>query len=259
MQGGQSMKLTQQQIMTVVNRYITVMGGYLGDFSYRTHADFYPEYCGIDDVFPETYDGTTRERFIQILTTRKPHDQAKILRGVVDRFGDNDAGSEPRMRLRGEILQWAAGLEGTAMITIASPAETREVVLRALGDANNLIQTSGPASVVDRIHTALHGHLLAVCESAGIEVENDASATRALKLLRQQHPALQATGPRAEDITRVLNSLANVLDTLNPIRNNASVAHPNRELLDAPEALLAINAGRTIFAYLDEKLGHRQP
>ena len=31
--------------MKIVNRYIGVTGGYLGDFSYRTDADFYPEHC----------------------------------------------------------------------------------------------------------------------------------------------------------------------------------------------------------------------
>ncbi len=249
------MSLSNQQIMTVVNRYIGVEGGYLGDFSYRTHTDFYPEFCGIDDVFPETMPGTTRQRFIDILTTRTPHDQAKILRGTIDRFGDNDSEAPSRLRLREEILRWAAELEGTAMISIVSPGETRTVVLRALADAESLMRTNGPTSVVDRIHTALHGHLLAVCENAGIELEDDTTSARALKMLRQQHPALQPTGPRADDITRVLNSMANILDVLNPIRNNASVAHPNRELLEEPEALLAINAGRTIFAYLDSKLG----
>jgi hypothetical protein len=252
------MPLSTQQIMTVVNRYIGVTGGYLGDFSYRTHSDFYPEYCGIDDVFPDTYDGTTRQRFIEILSTRNPHDQAKILRGVVARFGDDDENTPSRVQLRQQILQWAAELEGATMITIASPVLTRSVVLRALGDADNLIRTSGAPSVVDRIHTALHGHLLSLCESAGIEIEDQMTTTRALRLLRQHHPALQESGPRAQDVTRVLNSMGNVLDTLNPIRNNASVAHPNIELLDEPEALLAINAGRTIFAYLDAKLGHRE-
>lgn len=178
---------------------------------------------------------------------------------MVARFGSDDEETPARLRVRQEILQWAAELDGTTMIAIASPVETRAVVIRALGDAENLIRTSGATRAVDRIHTELHGHLLAVCEGAGIEIEEGATSTRALKLLRQHHPALQATGPRADDITRVLNSLANVLDTLNPIRNNASVAHPNIQLLDDPEALLAINAGRPIFAYLDAKLGHREP
>ena len=42
------MTLTRQEVLKVVNRYIGVDGGYLGDFSYRTHADFYPEYCDLD-------------------------------------------------------------------------------------------------------------------------------------------------------------------------------------------------------------------
>lgn len=183
--------------------------------------------------------------------------QQSLLRGVVDRFGDQDHETPSRVRIRQEILQWAAGLEGVSMITVASPTETRAIVLRALGDAENPMRTSGATSAVDRIRTALHGHLLAVCESSGIELEEDVTSTRALKLLRQNHPEFQATGPRANNITRVLNALASVLDTLNSIRNNASVAHPNIDLLDDPEALLAINAGRTIFAYLDSKLGPR--
>jgi len=44
------------------------------------------------------------------------------------------------------------------------------------------------------------------------------------------------------------------MDTLNTMRNHSSLAHPNSVLLDDSEALLAINATRTIFHYLDGKL-----
>jgi hypothetical protein len=47
--------------------------------------------------------------------------------------------------------------------------------------------------------------------------------------------------------------MAATLDALNTIRNNASAAHPNEDLLGDPEALLAINAGRTIFTYVAQK------
>jgi hypothetical protein len=36
--------LTNGQILGIVNRYIGVSGGYLGDFTYGTHSDFYAEY-----------------------------------------------------------------------------------------------------------------------------------------------------------------------------------------------------------------------
>lgn len=39
--------LRQRDVMVMVNRWIGVSGGYLGDFTYRTHAEFYPEYCGL--------------------------------------------------------------------------------------------------------------------------------------------------------------------------------------------------------------------
>ena len=55
-------------MMKVVNRYIGVAGGYIGDFSYRTHAEFYPEYCDLA-IDPNNYAGTTRERFIEIRST----------------------------------------------------------------------------------------------------------------------------------------------------------------------------------------------
>ncbi|WP_373235095.1 hypothetical protein [Mycobacterium marinum] len=113
------MSLTRQEVMKVVNRYIGVSGGYLGDFSYRTHAEFYPEYCGLD-IEPNTYPGTTRERFIEILSTRSPYEQAKILRGVIDRFGD-DADHPNRSPLRPELEGWIARLEGAPAVELDTP------------------------------------------------------------------------------------------------------------------------------------------
>lgn len=52
---------------------------------------------------------------------------------------------------------------------------------------------------------------------------------------------------------RILSSLSNVIDCLNPVRNNASLAHANEELLGKDEAMLTINAARTVFQYLDSK------
>ncbi|MEZ4673914.1 MAG: hypothetical protein R2932_06675 [Caldilineaceae bacterium] len=76
------MSLTKAEIIRLVNNYIEVSGGYLGDFSYQSHAEFYPTYCGIDNIDPFDYEGTTRERFIKILETASPNVQAKIIRGI---------------------------------------------------------------------------------------------------------------------------------------------------------------------------------
>jgi hypothetical protein len=117
------------------------------------------------------------------------------------------------------------------------------------------METSGAVSGVDRIHTALHAYLRAVCHRENISYNKDDSMTRLFKLLRQHHPALQNLGPRSQDIERVFQSIANIMDALSPIRNNASVAHPNVDLLEKEEAMLVINAARTLLHYLDAKFG----
>ncbi|MDP1716155.1 MAG: abortive infection family protein [Anaerolineales bacterium] len=242
--------------MKIVNRYIGVTGGYLGDFSYRTHADFYPEYCNLD-INPHPLEGTTRERFIEILKISSPDVQANIVRGVLERF-PIVAENKPATRtqeLFDELIEIARRLEGASPIATPDPKTTSVIVERAISDVEALLQSNGAISGVDRIHTALHGYLQAVCDSEKITYAKDDSMAKLFKSLRQSHPALQNLGSRSQDIERVFQSFASVLDALNPIRNNASVAHPNNDLLEKDEAMLVINAARTLWHYLDAKFG----
>ena len=75
-----------------------------------------------------------------------------------------------------------------------------------------------------------------------------------LKKLLQAHPKLRDLGPRGRDIETVLKASGSILDALNPVRNNASVAHPNLQLLGPNEAQLVINVGRSLLAYIDGKI-----
>ena len=51
----------------------------------------------------------------------------------------------------------------------------------------------------------------------------------------------------------VLEAAEMGVDALNPVRNNASVAHPNEVLIGEPEAMLVINTVRTLLSYLENK------
>jgi len=239
--------------MRIVNRYIGVSGGYLGDFSYRTHADFYPEHCDLD-IDPYKYEGTTRERFIAILTSLPPRDQARVLRGVIERFPVGEGPNTRTEAAHNELLEVAHRLETGGLVAGVVPRITSDVVSLAIGDAEALLHTSGPTSAVDRIHTSLHGYLMAVCDSAGVAYAPADSMVALFKKLRSGHPKLVDLGPRAQDIEKVLNSCASILDAMLPVRNRASVAHPNTELLGEEEARLVINVGRTLLNYLDAKL-----
>lgn len=130
-----------------------------------------------------------------------------------------------------------------------------EVVARALIDSETLLQSSGPISAVDRLHTALHGYFDHACNASGLSTVEGASITSLFKTLRTSHPALRAESGQDNEITKVLNSFASVVDALNALRNNASVAHPNKKLLGEAEAHLMVNACRTLFHYVHSKIG----
>jgi hypothetical protein len=249
--------LTEAEIVRIVNRYIGVSGGYLGlpdRFTYRTHAEFYAEYCDLSvDLSP--FEGTTRETFMAALASLSSRDQAKVLRGLIERFPPDERGAPTsRPTAHGVLLSYIERLESGPLVASLTPQTTSDVVLRALQDAENLIQTSGPTSAVDRVHTVLHGYLIAVCDGARVARGGRETTVALLRKLESGHAKFADLGPRTQDIKTILNASASILDALLPVRNQASVAHPNEVLLGEDEARLIINVGRTLLNYLDAKL-----
>lgn len=242
--------LKDLQIRNLVQKYIGVEGGYLADFSYRTHAEFYTDLEL--DIDPNKYSGTTRERFIQILSQSTPDVQATILDGILSRFpvGSDD---ERTQSLADEIRGWTISLRSGA-VPHPKPVNAHETVRRALADAEFLTQKNGATSAVDRVHTALHGYLIGLCTDEAIALPADASLTQVFKALRKFHPAFGSQQHRSQDLEKILNALASIVDAINSIRNSASVAHPNEVLLADAEACLAVNASSTLFHYLESKM-----
>jgi hypothetical protein len=245
--------LSGGETLRIVNGYIGVEGGYLLGFSYRGLREFYQLHCDLD-IDPEALypNSTTRERFMSVLKESSPDVQARILRGLIERVPEPTA--NPSLVTRSDIENLVHRLEGLPVpqVKLSSP---REVVERALLDADVLLERRDAVSAVDRLHTAMHGYLKAACDNAGIAYERDWSATRLLRILRESHPALQEEIARSDEIGRILMSFGGVVDAFGSIRNNASLAHPNEFLLGDAEAKLVVNACRTILHYLEMKLG----
>lgn len=243
--------LTRPEIYQVVNGYIGVSGGYLGDFSYRSHQEFYPYYCDLD-IDPLKLSGTTRERFIAILEEADPSSQAKILRGVLSKY---PAGSEPQRTE--EKFEQIAGLirrlEGEAVPAFSLAASSRAVE-EALKDVEVLVAANGATSAIDRIHTALHGYMIAALTDGDIEHDPQAGLPALYSRLRSEHPRLNEASEFGEEVSRIVRSFGGIIESLNTFRNDGSRAHPNEILLAEAEAHLAINTARTILHYLDAKL-----
>lgn len=230
----------------------------MGDFYDRkTLKEFYQIDCDLDIHPNYNYQGKIREEFRAILEIQHPHVQARILRGVLKRFSpyQNDAPHTRTKELRKKLINIHNRLAShTDMVHFVTPDNSSDAVRRALADAQNLIRTGGTPHAVDRIHTALHGYFKNLCDQENIQYDADASITKLFKRLRKDHPAFHDYGPKKSEIQKVLNSIANIVDALNPIRNEASSAHPTDSLLSDAEATLAINAGLSILQYTEHKL-----
>jgi hypothetical protein len=131
---------------------------------------------------------------------------------------------------------------------------TSEFVERTLAEAEHLVRAKGATSGVDRIHSALHGYLRVVCDKASITYTEADRIEELFKKIRASHASFAVPGPRAQDIALITDKFCAIMNVLDPIRNRGSFAHPTKGLLAVPEAMLVINAARTIFHYLDAKL-----
>lgn len=132
--------LTRQEVMIVVNRWIGVSGGYLGDLSYRTHAEFYPEYCNLD-YDPLAHEGTTRERFIEILSNAPPLDQARIVQGVIERFpvAQEEAPATRTLDLQRKLQAMIEKSKHVSPVNVPDLASSTDAVRRAIADAEAVI------------------------------------------------------------------------------------------------------------------------
>ena len=126
--------------------------------------------------------------------------------------------------------------------------------LQALADAQALLESRGPTSAVDRVHTGFHGFLKSACSKENLTFDADATPNQLLKVLLDGHPKLHHLGPRGQEVRRLIRTSASIVDAMGTLRNRASLAHPNEELLDHEEALLVINLTRSLLRFLDTKL-----
>jgi hypothetical protein len=139
-------------------------------------------------------------------------------------------------------------------VSIPAAVAPVEIIMRALRDAEQLLSSSGAISAIDRAHTALHGYLKWICEQAGTTpTSRDPNITELLKAAAR-HPKLSQSATHSETVEKILRAFASAVDAINQVRNRGSMAHPNETLVDEADAMLVLNATRTIFRYFDDRL-----
>ncbi|MDO8615514.1 MAG: abortive infection family protein [Dehalococcoidia bacterium] len=209
--------------------------------------DLYEGQNPFGDEFSLLYFAASLEQYVELAAKNEDPTAKSAFRSIAETISEVG----PYIR----FVAVALDTKSTPQAVSSPPlAITSDAVERALADCEQLVHSRGAASGVDRIHTALHGYLRAVCVKAGIPVSNGAGITDLFKAMRVGHPKFAADGPRASDIDRIVRSMANIVDSLNPLRNQATLAHPNEVILEDAEAMLVINSVRTLLHYVNAKL-----
>lgn len=155
-----------------------------------------------------------------------------------------------------EVLRKKGLLDGLPL-PVAAPdlRASAQAVELALTDAERMLADGFPSNALDRIHTVLHGHLVQICEEASLVKgpSDRPNMTGAFSRLRKKHPAYVYTGPRGDLTEKAMNASATFLDAFNPLRNSASVAHPNEAVVPQAEAMYLINMARSLLHYVEMK------
>ncbi|MEK5069643.1 abortive infection family protein [Sporosarcina sp. FSL K6-1508] len=259
-------KLGNKEIISVV-AYIGGEGGYLGNFSYATHASFYPEYCGLD-IDPYKYEGTTRNRFITILTNATRIEQYKILEGVLEKYPlsnveelfhediINEKQFKSKQNLFEKISIWTTLLQGDGLILIENIKHDSKFVKEVLNQCETLISNHKYSSGVDRAHTALHAFIKELCEEEGLTFQQSKPKLQEYwSKLRTEHSKFKANPSNfLSPVNQIVNAIAKVIENINEIRNDGAYTHPNEEIIDEAESKLVINLSRVFLQYIDDRI-----
>lgn len=200
---------------------------------------------GFGDEFDLLYLRLSIRKYLELKLDAESHENHQRFKTIADAM--QEGGNAIRF-IAVDMLD-----DETDAVTTPALQITTAVVERALLDFETLTNAHGAVSGIDRVHTALHGYLIAVCREANIAANESADITTLFNLIRQQHPKLQINPPGAEP-QKILRGLAQIIDAMNPVRNHSSMAHPNEKLLGEPEAMLAANAVRSLLHYLNMRL-----
>jgi hypothetical protein len=255
----QDVTLSLSEIYRLVNDYIGVSGGYLGDFSYKTHAEFYPQYCDLD-IDPRQFVGTTRERFIDILKQAGPRDQAKILRGVfwkypVANFPDTETARKQEIysELQQVIrrLESLSGSPSDAVVASAIEEYDAEYVSRIWTQAIAR-RVDNPEAAITSARTLLESICKHILDDLGKTYEDDLDLPKLYRLTAEQLNL--APSQHTEQVFRqILGGCQAVVEGLGSVRNRLSDSHgigrkPARP--SSRHAELAVNLAGTMATFL---------
>ena len=125
-------------------------------------------------------------------------------------------------------------------------------ISKAIDDADLFIREGKMDSAVDRIHTALHGYLIELLAKFKDEFDKEESLPTLFKNLYTRYKSVILPESIGNRIQTVLRSGSGIINTINELRNNNTIVHPNEQLIQKREAQLVLRLTNALVDYIED-------
>lgn len=125
-------------------------------------------------------------------------------------------------------------------------------IRKAVDDAEVFIRESRFDSAVDRVHTAFHGYLRQLLTEHGVDYGADDGLPALFAKLHGYYGGSIQPADVADRVKNVLRSAGGMINAVNELRNNNTIAHPNGQLIQKREAQLVIRLVNAVVDYIED-------
>lgn len=131
-------------------------------------------------------------------------------------------------------------------------ATRSRTIQKAVEDAQVFIREGRFDSAVDRVHTAFHGYLRTLLTDHSVSYGADDGLPALFTKLHGYYGNTIQPADVANRVKGILRSAGGMINAVNELRNNNTIAHPNGQLIQAREAQLVIRLVNAIVDYIED-------
>lgn len=126
------------------------------------------------------------------------------------------------------------------------------IVQKAVEDAELFIREGKYDSAVDRVHTAFHGYLRQLLTEHGEAFGPEDGLPALYSKLHCYYSIAIIPTDVGDRVKTILRSAGGMINAINELRNNNTIAHPNGRLIQAREAQLVIRLVNAVVDYIED-------
>lgn len=150
------------------------------------------------------------------------------------------------------VLKLLTESDDSASVDFNQIASRCGTIQKAVDDATVFIRGGKYDSAVDRIHTAFHGYLRQLLTDHQIVYGREDSLSALYNKLHDYYGNNIQPPDVAARIKTIMRSGAGIINSVNELRNNNTIAHPNGPLIQEREAQLVIRLVNVIVDYIED-------